>query len=326
VNELFGNALEKDELDKVSEYYHHQDGWTNRLIQGDSLLTMGSLLEREGMAGQVQMIYFDPPYGIKYGSNWQIKLNNRDVKDGSDEALTGEPEQIKAFRDTWELGIHSYLSYMRDRLLIARELLTESGSCFVQISDENVHLLRSVMDEVFGSENFVSLIVFQTTSGFETNTLSRVGDFLLWYSKDIVKVKFRRLYEPQEFRPGEGGYNWLLFPDGSQRGMTAKERTDVSLIPSDTIIYKAGNIKSQGSTNSNQEFSYLGKIYQPGHAHHWKTSIKGLNRLVQKNRIHTASNSIQFRRFIDDFPFKQRNNVWLDTGTGSFLEDKHFVV
>ncbi|MDW8236771.1 MAG: DNA methyltransferase, partial [Bacteroidia bacterium] len=150
VNELFGNALEKDELQKVSEYYQHQDGWTNRLIQGDSLLVMTSLLEREGMAGQVQMIYIDPPYGIKYGSNWQVKLNSRDVKDGADESLAGEPEVIKAFRDTWELGIHSYLSYLRDRLLVAKELLTESGSCFVQISDENVHLVRCILDEVFG--------------------------------------------------------------------------------------------------------------------------------------------------------------------------------
>ncbi|MDZ7743455.1 MAG: DNA methyltransferase [Bacteroidota bacterium] len=153
-NELFGNALEYDELDKVSEYYKHSDGWSNRLIQGDSLLVMSSLLEREGMAGQVQCIYIDPPYGIKYNSNWQMKLNDRNVTDGKDEHLTGEPEMIKAYRDTWELGIHSYLSYLRDRLLVAKELLTESGSCFVQISDENVHLVRCLMDEVFGSEKF----------------------------------------------------------------------------------------------------------------------------------------------------------------------------
>ena len=154
VNELFGNAIGHEELDKVSDYYTHSDGWTNRLIQGDSLLVMTSLLEREGMTGQVQCIYLDPPYGIKYGSNWQIRLNNRTVKDGDDDSLSGEPEQMKAFRDTWELGIHSYLSYLRDRLLVARELLHDSGSCFVQISDENVHLVRSLMDEVFGSENF----------------------------------------------------------------------------------------------------------------------------------------------------------------------------
>lgn len=161
VNELFGNALEKDEIEKVSEYYHHQDGWTNRLIQGDSHLVMASLLEREGMAGQVQTIFFDPPYGIKYGGNWQIKLNNRDVKPDGDESLSGEPEQIKAFRDTWELGIHSYLSYLRDRFVISKELLSDSGSFFLQISDENVHLVRSLLDEVFGSENFVSFITYK---------------------------------------------------------------------------------------------------------------------------------------------------------------------
>ena len=190
VNEMFGNALDKDEIDKVSEYYQHQDGWTNRLIQGDSHLVMASLLEREGMAGQVQTIFMDPPYGIKYGGNWQIKLNNRDVKDGSDEALTGEPEQIKAFRDTWELGIHSYLSYLRDRLLIAKELLTESGSCFVQISDENVHLVRNVMDEVFGSENFVSSnCLLKPLQEIASSLIDPIYDYLLWYAKNIEKTE-----------------------------------------------------------------------------------------------------------------------------------------
>jgi len=193
INELFGNALEKDELEKVGEYYHHQDGWTNRLIQGDSHLVMASLLEREGMAGQVQTIFFDPPYGIKYGGNWQIKLNNRDVKDGNDEALTGEPEQIKAFRDTWELGIHSYLSYLRDRLLIAKELLTESGSCFVQIGDENMHLVRCILDEVFGSENFVGIITFQTAANQNANIIQRLFDHIIWYSK-TTKPKIRDLF------------------------------------------------------------------------------------------------------------------------------------
>lgn len=326
VNELFGNALEKDEIEKVSEYYQHQDGWTNRLIQGDSHLVMASLLEREGMAGQVQTVYFDPPYGIKYGGNWQIKLNNKDVKDGSDDALTGEPEQIKAFRDTWELGIHSYLSYLRDRLLVAKELLSESGSCFIQISDENVHLVRNLMDEVFGADNFVAQIIFQTTSGFDTGTLSRVGDYILWYGKSISSIKYRQLYEPQDLVPGEGGYNWLLLPDGSQRGMTKNERLDNSLIPEGAKIYKAGNIKSQGSSNTDQHFDFLGKTYHPGTAHHWKTTVKGLNRLAELNRIHTAKNSIQFRRYISDFPYKQRTTIWMDTGTGSFLDEKSYVV
>lgn len=194
---LFGNELPKtvyeDELQRIAEYYQHNADWRNRLIQGDSLLVMNSLLQREGMAGRVQMIYIDPPYGIKYGSNWQMKLNNRDVKD-NDESLSGEPEMIKAFRDTWELGIHSYLSYLRDRLVLARELLTESGSCFVQISDENVHLVRCLMDEVLGSENFISIITTKKSGGWEvillvilliiyygmqkTRTLLKLGNYL----------------------------------------------------------------------------------------------------------------------------------------------------
>jgi adenine-specific DNA-methyltransferase len=179
INELFGHSLHTDELEKVSEYYKHQDGWSNRLIQGDSLLVMTSLLEREGMAGKVQMVYFDPPYGIKYGSNWQMKLNNREVKDGSDDSVSGEPEQIKAYRDTWELGIHSYLSYLRDRLIIARDLLTESGSCFVQISDENLHLVRNIMDEIFGSECFCGLITFVKTAALLGNLLSSNHDYII---------------------------------------------------------------------------------------------------------------------------------------------------
>ena len=187
VNELFGNAIGHEELDKVTDYYKWTDGWTNRLIQGDSLLVMTSLLEREGMAGQVQCIYLDPPYGIKYGSNWQIRISGkgaRNVKEGDDDSVTGEPEQVKAFRDTWVLGIHSYLSYLRERLLVARELLHESGSCFVQISDENVHLVRNLMDEVFGSANFVSVIPFRKkTMPLGAKHLESICDYLLWYGR-----------------------------------------------------------------------------------------------------------------------------------------------
>jgi adenine-specific DNA-methyltransferase len=219
LNDLFGNALERDELNKTSEYYQHPpDGWTNRLIQGDSELVMASLLEREGMAGTVQCVYFDPPYGIKYGSNWQMRLNNRDVKDGKDEALSGEPEQIKAFRDTWELGIHSYLTYLRERLLLAKELLTESGSCFVQISDENVHLVRNLMDEVFGSENFVSLISFNKNSGFGANLLPSANDYIVWYARDKNHIKFRTLYlEKDAADDGIGRYNSIMLSDGTIR-------------------------------------------------------------------------------------------------------------
>lgn len=187
-----GHTVVEDELERVAEYYHHEMGWKNRLIQGDSLLVMNSLLQREGMAGKVQCIYIDPPYGIKFGSNWQMKLNDRNVKD-NDDSLSGEPEMIKAFRDTWELGIHSYLSYLRDRLVTARELLSQSGSCFVQISDENVHLVRCLMDEVFGSENFVSQIVYQKTSGATSETLGCVTDFIIWYAKERDSLKIRQL-------------------------------------------------------------------------------------------------------------------------------------
>lgn len=259
-NELFGNALEKDELEKVSDYYEHQDGWTNRLIQGDSHLVMASLLEREGMAGQVQTIYFDPPYGIKYGSNWQIKLNNRDVKDGNDEALTGEPEQIKAFRDTWELGIHSYLSYLRDRLIIAKELLTESGSCFVQISDENVHLVRSIMDEVFGSENFIALIPFKKTSSTGEEFLDSINDYLIWYAKSKDNIKYRQLYTESGF--DTYAFNCIEFKDGTWKRLSAEEKRTYK--ESDGRLFRTSNFTSQsGGESTSVEVEVEGKIYKP---------------------------------------------------------------
>ncbi|MFD2100123.1 site-specific DNA-methyltransferase [Flagellimonas iocasae] len=313
-------------LREAVEFYKHKEGWTNRLISGDSLLVMNSLLEKEGMAGKVQMVYFDPPYGIKYGSNFQPFTNKRDVKDGRDEDLTQEPETIKAFRDTWELGIHSYLTHLRDRILLAKELLSETGSIFVQISDQNIHRVRMLLDEVFGSEGFVSSIYFQTTSGFATKGLSRVGDQILWYVKDQEKFKFNQLFEDQELEVGIKGYNWAQFPDGKNRGLTKEEKQNPEKLPSGTKIYKAGNIKSQGKTNSPQDFLFEGKNYHPGSNHHWKTTVKGLENLAKKNRIHVAKNSIQYIRFIDDFPYKKITNVWLDTGTGSFLDDKKFVV
>ncbi len=202
VDELFNNYKDIDELDKPAYYYKQADKWANRLIQGDSLLVMASLLEREGMKGQVQMIYIDPPYGIKYNSNWQIRVGDRNVKDGDDASLSGEPEVIKAFRDTWELGIHSYLSYLRDRLLVAKELLSESGSCFVQISDENVHLVRCVMDEVFGSENFVSMISLRKTGEDSTaSDLFVTTSAITWFVRKKTRVlKFRQLFTRTELR------------------------------------------------------------------------------------------------------------------------------
>jgi len=318
INELFGNALEKDELEKVGEYYHHQDGWTNRLIQGDSHLVMASLLEREGMTGQVQTIYFDPPYGIKYGSNWQIKLNNRDVKDGNDEALTGEPEQIKAFRDTWEYGIHSYLTYLRDRLLIAKELLTESGSCFVQISDENVHLVRSLMDEVFNSENFVSEITVTKTNAMGAKFLPRENDFIIWYARDINKLKYRQLYLPKD--PLSTGFTSVLL-DGKIRPLTEEEKFNLKSLPQKAELVTTGDLTKPGP-GSKYEIEFNGKIFSSG-KRWWGSPKESLEALMAKGRIVASENMIYFLRYYSDFPFQSISNVWTDTGG---LSNKMYVV
>jgi adenine-specific DNA-methyltransferase len=315
---LFGNALAMDEIEKVSEYYKHSDGWTNRLIQGDSLLVMTSLLEREGMAGKVQMIYIDPPYGIKYGSNWQMKLNNRNVRDGDDADLTGEPEQIKAYRDTWELGIHSYLSYLRERLLVAKQLLTESGSCFVQISDENVHLVRCLMDEVFGSENFISQVQFVKTSGFSPLLLSNIADYLLWYATDRVNLKFRPLHRDKQA--------------GDEGASKYRPVESISAIPKgrfvSTRLATSDQLTSQGELESSeQEFEFAGKKWRPPAGLHWKTTIDGLGRLARSGRIIVEGNSLRYIRFLDDFPVFPISNMWNDIGgIQSRSEGKLYVV
>jgi len=311
VNELFGNALDKDEIEKVSEYYHHQDGWTNRLIQGDSHLVMASLLEREGMAGQVQTIYFDPPYGIKYGGNWQIKLNSKDVTDGKDEALTGEPEQIKAFRDTWELGIHSYLTYLRDRLLIAKELLNDTGSCFIQIGDENVHLIRSLMDEIFGSDNFVNQISFRTTSGLGSTFLATNGDYLIWYAKDKNKVKYRQLFVPKEF--GEGSmFRYIKTKNGELRSMTKDELK--GNIQVGDLPYRLSDLVSSGLTPSCVfDYNFKGNIYQPGRSRSWKTNKAGMVKLDEKGRLAAPGKTLQYITYYHDYPVSGLTNFWTDT-------------
>ncbi|WBA44330.1 site-specific DNA-methyltransferase [Hymenobacter canadensis] len=323
LNALFGNALDREELNKTSEYYQHPpDGWTNRLIQGDSELVMASLLEREGMAGTVQCIYFDPPYGIKYGSNWQMRLNNLDVKDGKDDNLSGEPEQIKAFRDTWELGIHSYLTYLRERLLLAKELLNESGSCFVQISDENVHLVRNLMDEVFGSENFFTQIAVKKTAAQTDDVISSSIDYIIWYAKNKATVKARALYSTKEF----GGdyakqYRSIEMPDGTRRKLKPGED-----LPEYARAFRADNL------TSSHEYS-LGKLpyvmngvsYSPG-ARYWSTSPNGLAKLESKRRLVAVGNTLSYVRFLDDFPAVPLLNVWTDTGTGGYGDEKYYVV
>lgn len=327
VNEMFGNALEKDELEKVDDYYSHQDGWTNRLIQGDSHLVMASLLEREGMARQVQMIYMDPPYGIKYGSNWQIKLNSRDVKDGADDALTGEPEVIKAFRDTWELGIHSYLSYIRDRLLIAKELLTERGSCFVQISDQNVHLVRGVMDEVFGSENFVSLISFVKTSGFEEKGLPSVADYLIWYSKNKSVMKTRPLLLQRSVKTIAEQYRYLERADGTTQRLTTAQITGRESIP-EGRRFMAADLTGQDASKTSFAIEFEGEVFQCPRNRHWSTNQKGIERLRESKRLFRVGEKgrLAWKRYEDDYPFVKLTNQWNDTSQGGMAIDKVYVV
>jgi adenine-specific DNA-methyltransferase len=318
------NGGPKDFEQKI-DFYHHEQNWTNRLILGDSLLVMNSLAEKEGLKGKVQVVYIDPPYGIKFGSNWQVSTRKTEVKDNKYEDTTKQPEQIRAFRDTWQLGIHSYLSYLRDRLQVTRDLLTMSGSVFVQISEDNVHLVRNVLDEIFGSENFVSMISFVTTSGFaQASALSRNGDYILWYAKDITQLKSRTLWVEASDRQG---YNWLELEDGSRRSMTAAERRGEVELPKNSRVYKPSTIVSSGGSSTPQPFEFEGKTYNTPPNNHWKASFPdGMNRLVYANRIHKAANSIQYVRFEDDFGYKPLTNLWTDTATGNFTETKTFVV
>lgn len=330
MSDLFGaedmRTVVEDELERVAEYYRHDMNWKNRLIQGDSLLVMNSLLKREGMAGKVQCIYMDPPYGIKYGSNWQMKLNSRDVKD-NDENISGEPEMIKAFRDTWELGIHSYLSYLRDRLILARELLTQSGSVFVQISDENVHIVRSVLDEVFGSENFISLITTKKSGGLSSDTISNIADYIIWYAKDKEVVKVRHLFVSKKLTEGVGlRYNRVELNDGTIRPIKIEEQLNPSLLPQGAKIFLGGPITSQDSASAEQPFEYNGKVYYPPKNRHWSATYpQGMNRLASLNRIIETKEFLNFKIYFDDFPVVNLTNLWDDT-MGTAEQDKQYVV
>ena len=323
--QLFGDP--QLSLAQQLEAYEHSGGWVNRLILGDSLTVMNSLLEYEGLGGQVQTIYIDPPYAVKYGSNFQPFVRKREVKDNDDASLTREPEMVKAYRDTWELGLHSYLTYLRDRLLIARDLLTPEGSIFVQINDSRVHHVREVMDEIFGDENFISQIVFQTTQGFETSTIATLGDFLLWYARDKDRVKVNKLFTEQRTEPGGKNASWVLLSDGTYRGVTAAEKRGEQRLPEDARLYSPGDLMSQGAASTPQPFEYEGKPYKPTANSHWKANYPdGMNRLAEAGRIHVAANSIRYRRFATDFSFDELGNIWSDTQTGQYTADKIYVV
>ncbi|HZL28925.1 MAG TPA: site-specific DNA-methyltransferase [Acidobacteriaceae bacterium] len=321
------NGGPKDFADKV-DFYKFEQNWTNRFILGDSLMIMTSLAEKEGLKGKIQTIYIDPPYGIKFGSNWQVSTRKREVKDGKVSDASRQPEQVKAFRDTWELGIHSYLSYLRDRLIVARDLLTETGSVFVQIGDENVHLVRNVLDEVFGSENFCSLISFRTTSSLGGELLGKSCDYVIWYAKNHSSTKFRQLYKDRGFADDIGGrYSRVELTDGTRRVMTRAEKDDISLLPTGARIYRHDNLTSQsGTEKSAYPIPFAGHIFTPGNGY-WKTNEKGIGVLKLANRIAApTSDSLSYVRFIDDFPVGTFSNVWTDTQTGAFTDDKTYVV
>ena len=310
------------------EFYQHDQHWSNRMILGDSLQVMASLAEREGLRGKVQCIYFDPPYGIKFNSNWQVSTLSRDVKDGKREDVSREPEQVKAFRDTWKDGIHSYLTYLRDRLTVARELLTDSGSIFMQIGDENVHRTRVLMDEVFGAENAVSEIVVQKTYSFSGDAISNVSDFVLWYSKKRSELKWRALYREKNYELGAGNATWLLMPDYTYRGVNASEKEGRVAIPNGAKPYNPGDLMSQGRASEPQPFEYRGIRIDPyTKGSHWKSNYPvGLERLRRSERVHVAGASFRYRRFHTDFSVMPYANIWTDTGTGNFTDEKIYVV
>lgn len=320
---LFEYSEENPPLGEAIEFYKHKHNWSNRLIAGDSLLVMNSLLEKESMAGKVQMIYIDPPYGIKYGSNFQPFVNNRDVKDGKDEDLTQEPEMVKAFRDTWELGIHSYLTYLRDRLLLGKELLTDSGSVFVQISDENLHHIRELMDEIFKPNNFVSIIAFKKTSGLTSKVIANTFDYIVWYAKDITKLKAHTLF--QEKNPIEQigiFYDHIEDEKGIRRRLNKSEISTLNF-PKNSKIFQGSVLYSEGSTKGgSHEIEIDGKSFVPPQNAHWKTSKEGMQRLIELKRVFIKGNSPRFVRYFDDFPYYPLINIWEDTTFGGFVGDQ----
>lgn len=327
--DLFGHetpAARMRRRREAIEFYQHGVDWTNRMIAGDSLVIMNSLLEKEGMAGQVQMVYFDPPYGITYGSNFQPFVGKKDVKDRKDEDLSQEPEMIKAFRDTWELGIHSYLSYLRNRITLARDLLSEEGSIFIQISNENLHYIRNMCDEIFGHDNFVEMIAFRkknmTLGG---NLLEGVCDYLIWYVKNKDKTKFHKLFLPTQ---AEGDSHWNMYEtsDGNVEKMTADQINNHDLLPKDSEIIQLSSLYPAGSFDTGIfSFEYKGKKYNPPAGRSWKTHFEGMQRLAASNRLYPydTGDTLRYKMRLSDYPVSPLHNVWSDTAPAA---NKIYVV
>ncbi len=310
-----------------TEFYQHDAHWSNRMILGDSLQVMASLAEREGLRGKVQCIYIDPPYGIKFNSNFQWSTTSNDVKDGKPDHITREPEQVKAFRDTWRDGIHSYLTYLRDRLTVARDLLTESGSIFVQIGDENVHRVRVVMDEIFGDDNFVSQISIQKTGGFSQSKIGNILDHVLWYARSNGSLKYRPVNVVIPEPPADDPYYVLLeSPDGTFRRMSAEERLRRNPFPQDARIFRYGPLQSDGASGTEQKVKYHGDEFLPNSNSHWKSNVDGIHRIGKAGKLIRVGKTIYHRLYWDSFAAQTLDNIWLDTQSGGFLEAKVYVV
>src|SRR3990170_4943116 len=329
--DLFGDP-QRPVTDQLLKAYEYRDKWVNRMILGDSLVVMNSLLHYEGLGGQVQMICFDPPYGIKFGSNFQPFVRKRDVSHNDDEDMTREPEMVKAYRDTWELGVHSYLTYMRDRLLLARELLHPSGSVFVQISDENLHHVRELMDEVFGEKNFVSQISYTTTSGFVTKYLSRTGDYIVWYAKDKESLKYRQLFAKKKtpFDNPNSKYDQIELETGERLPLSNELIEKYLKGEIKGKIFRYGGIDSQGGGSEDQlSVTFKEEIYFPAKGRRWSAKYpEGMERLIKMNRIGIQGTRLAFIRYFEDFPLYKVDNFWTDIGgtVQSRTDPKVYVV
>ena len=309
-----------------TEFYRHDANWSNRMILGDSLQVMASLTEREGLRGKVQCIYLDPPYGIKFNSNFQWSTTSRDVRDGKAEHITREPEQVKAFRDTWRDGIHSYLTYLRDRLAVARDLLSESGSIFVQIGDENVHRARALMDEIFGESNFVGEIHFKKTGSHSDSTLGASHDYILWFARRKDGMKVRVLVAKQELPPMEDpNYVHLLQKDYSSRRMEPEEYRRERALPKGARVFRNGPITGQGASASDQPVLFQGRTFTPEHGRHWSTTNEGIIRAIRAGRVGHTGKYLSYLLFWNEIP-RRLANIWNDTQSGGFVQDRLYVV
>jgi adenine-specific DNA-methyltransferase len=311
-------------VDKT-EFYQHDQNWSNRMILGDSLQVMASLAEREGLRGQVQCIYFDPPYGIKFNSNFQWSTTSRDVKDGNADHITREPEQVKAFRDTWRDGIHSYLTYLRDRLTVARDLLTESGSVFVQIGDENMHRVRAVMDEVFGEDNFIAQLQFKKTGSMSGSYISGIADTVLWYGKQKFETKFRRLLVERSDEAVDSGFSNIELRDGTYRRLTNAELNGESSFP-EGERFQTAPLMSSGEAKDPQPFTFEGVTYLPAKGNHWKVSGGNLPRISKVGRLFAAGKTLTFKKYLSESKHTPLTNIWMDTMESTFAVQRIYVV